>query len=63
MTCKKCGGRVFIDRLLSEKKHVELACLKCGKRWMLSKQRNPLARYLLAKERLREDAIVSAYSG
>lgn len=60
MNCKKCGGRIFVDRLLSEKMHVELACLLCGKRWMLNKEKNGLARWLYRLEKMREDAIVSA---
>jgi hypothetical protein len=58
MNCKKCRGRVFVDRLLSEKSHVELSCLLCGKRWMIPKDKNPLARFVAARERYREDAIV-----
>lgn len=60
MNCRKCGGRVFIDRLLSEKMHVELACIMCGKRWMLNKEKNSLARRLFRQEQARENAIVSA---
>ena len=51
---------MFVDRLLSEKMHVELACLGCGKRWMLNKEKNRFARWLVQKELLRENAIVSA---
>jgi hypothetical protein len=31
MTCKKCGGRVFVDRVFSQKLHVELFCIMCEK--------------------------------
>jgi len=53
MYCKKCNGRVCIDRTFSEKKHVELWCLGCGKRWMLSKDKSTLAQWLLNIEVLR----------
>lgn len=61
MNCRKCGGRVFVDRLLSEKMHVELACILCGKRWMLNKEKNRLARWISLREQMREDAIVAAH--
>jgi len=50
MNCKKCGGRVFVDRVFSQKLHIELFCLMCGKRWMLNKDRNTLGRWLEQKE-------------
>lgn len=46
MTCKKCGGRVFVDRVFSQKLHMELFCVMCGKRWMLNKNSNGLGRWL-----------------
>lgn len=50
MFCKKCSGRVFVDRVFSQKLHVELFCLMCGKRWMINKDRSPLGRWLEQKE-------------
>jgi hypothetical protein len=50
MTCRKCGGRVFVDRVFSEKKHIEVACILCGKRGMADKEKNPFAAWLLKKE-------------
>lgn len=35
MFCKKCQGKVMVDRTLSSDYHVELYCLRCGKRWSL----------------------------
>lgn len=57
MNCNKCKGRVFVDRVYSEKKHVELACVMCGKRWMLDKESNPFARWLLSQETSKANAI------
>jgi len=38
MHCRRCGGRVFIDRVFSQKLHIELYCLLCGRRWMINKE-------------------------
>ncbi|WXW92564.1 DNA binding protein [Streptomyces phage Enygma] len=51
MNHTKCGGRVFIDRVFSEKNHLELACIECGARWMLDKTKNKLAAWLIAREK------------
>jgi hypothetical protein len=50
MSCKKCGGRVFVDRVFSQKLHVELFCIMCGKRWMINKDRSALGRWLEQRE-------------
>ncbi len=57
MHCKKCKGRVFVDRIFSEKKHVELACIVCGKRWMLDKEKNRFAAWLLKQEQAHANAV------
>jgi hypothetical protein len=46
MWCGKCGGRVFVDRVFSQKLHMELFCVMCGKRWMLNKNTNGLGAWL-----------------
>ena len=46
MSCKKCNGRVLIDRVFSQKLHTELFCIMCGKRWMLNKNTNALGKWL-----------------
>jgi hypothetical protein len=50
MTCTKCNGRVFIDRVFSQKLHMELFCIMCGRRWMINKETNRLAKWLELKE-------------
>jgi hypothetical protein len=50
VTCNKCSGKVFVDRIFSEKKHLELFCIMCGKRWMLDKEKSKFAAWLLTKE-------------
>ena len=46
MTCGKCSGRVFIDRVFSQKLHIELFCIMCGKRWMTNRETNNFAKWL-----------------
>jgi hypothetical protein len=50
VVCKKCHGRIFVDRIFSERSHVELFCVICGKRWLLDKYKNALAAYLARAE-------------
>lgn len=40
MICKRCGGKVLVDRSLCEDIHVELYCIICGKRWSLRHPKN-----------------------
>lgn len=28
--CKRCGGRIFIDRVYSSTNHIEIFCILCG---------------------------------
>lgn len=51
MTCQKCQGRVFVDRVFSQKLHMELFCIMCGKRWMVNKDTNAFGRWLEQKDR------------
>lgn len=51
MKCGKCKGRVFIDRVFSQKLHVEMFCIMCGKRWMINKDTSPLGRWIERKEK------------
>lgn len=57
MNCKRCNGRVFVDRIFSERKHVELFCIICGKRWMLDKEKNGFAAWLLQVETAHANAV------
>jgi len=50
MWCQRCSGRVFIDRVFSQKLHMELFCVMCGKRWMINKETNALAKWLEKRE-------------
>ncbi len=61
MKCSKCKGRVFVDRVFSQKLHVELFCIMCGKRWMINKDTSTLGKWLeqLEKNKLKDLAIFS----
>lgn len=37
MDCKRCNGRVFLDRVFSDNKNFELYCILCGDRSFVSK--------------------------
>lgn len=72
LTCNKCvthrydkdgnvvqtiRGRVFVDRIFSERKHVELFCLRCGTRWMLDKTKNVFAAWIVRVEDAHANAV------
>jgi DNA-directed RNA polymerase subunit RPC12/RpoP len=50
MKCGRCSGRVLIDRVFSQKLHMEVYCLNCGKRWMLDKEKSKIGRWLATRE-------------
>ena len=49
LNCKKCKGRVFVDRVYSLNLRVELFCALCGKRWMIRRE-NRFASWLAKNE-------------
>jgi DNA-directed RNA polymerase subunit RPC12/RpoP len=50
MKCNSCGGRVFVDRVFSQKLHIELFCMMCGKRWMINKETSLFGKWLSDRE-------------
>jgi len=61
MKCKKCNGRVFVDRVFSQKLHIELFCIMCGKRWMVNKDTSSLGKWLEQREKLQlKDLAISS---
>lgn len=52
MYCKKCGGRIFVDRTHTVRTRLELYCTVCSKRWMIKVEGNAFAEWLMEKERL-----------
>ena len=56
MWCGKCKGRVFVDRVFSQKLHMELFCIMCGKRWMCNKETSAFGKWLESKETANQKA-------
>jgi hypothetical protein len=51
INCKKCGGRLFIDRQYSGVQHIETYCIVCGSRnFFHPPTESEEGRWLLAKE-------------
>jgi hypothetical protein len=44
-------GRVFVDQVFSGNTHVELFCVRCGKRWMIDKTKGAFGAWLDRKVR------------
>lgn len=51
MHCKRCGGRVFVDRVFSQYLHMELFCILCGRRWFINKETSRLGKWLERKDK------------
>jgi len=51
LNCKKCKGRVFVDRIYSQNLRIELFCILCGKRWMV-KRDNRFGAWLAKREEM-----------
>ena len=49
MKCKRCKGRVFVDRVYSQNLRVEFFCIMCGKRWMIRRD-NRFASWVARQE-------------
>ena len=55
MNCKKCSGRVFLDRVFSDNKNFETYCILCGDRKFVSKD-TELGKWLALMETRRSKA-------
>lgn len=49
MKCRKCNGRVFLDRVFSDNKNFETSCILCGDRVFISKD-TEIGQWLKTKE-------------
>jgi hypothetical protein len=63
LICKKCKGRVFVDRTFSADNHIETFCIICGSRkfyhnWGADDLE---AQWLLAAEKKRAAATISPF--
>ena len=53
LDCKKCNGRLFIDRQYNSYMHIETYCIRCGERVFYHPPQESLeGKWLLAKELL-----------
>ena len=50
MHCKKCGGRMFVDRMFNDNLNLELFCLACGIRKDVHKNSNAFGKWLAKQE-------------
>lgn len=55
MKCRKCRGRVFLDRVFSDNKNYETFCVICGDRRFIGKD-TELGQWLEKMERARMSA-------
>lgn len=51
MFCRKCKGRVYVDRMFVDNKKCELFCLNCGKRWFVDRYSNVFGVWATKKEK------------
>lgn len=60
MKCKRCTGRVFLDRVFSDNKSFELYCVICGDRRFVGKD-TELGKWLekMERERMLARSLVS----
>jgi hypothetical protein len=56
MKCKRCKGRVFVDRIYSQNLRIEMFCIMCGKRWMIKKETNGFAQWVAKQEAIVQHA-------
>jgi hypothetical protein len=60
LKCKKCKGRMFVDRLYSSRLHLELYCMSCGVRQFMNPPQSVIGgSWLLEKEILRAKHTIS----
>ena len=50
MWCRKCKGRILVDRAFCTETRLEIYCLTCGNRWFLKKDRNAFTKWLAKVE-------------
>lgn len=59
--CRKCSGRLFVDRQYTSSQHLETYCIRCGTRnFFHPPQQSEEGRWLLAKESLRAKLTITS---
>lgn len=51
LTCPKCSGKMFVDRVYTEESHLEVFCIMCGKRKMYDTTKDNI-KWLVRLEKL-----------
>jgi RNase P subunit RPR2 len=60
MTCKRCEGKMFVDRIHSNIDHLETYCVKCGNRKFYHPPSESVeGKWLLQKEKFRAKSIIA----
>jgi predicted nucleic acid-binding Zn-ribbon protein len=60
MTCKRCEGKMFVDRIHSNIDHLETYCVKCGSRkFYHPPSESAEGKWLLQKEKFRAKHIIA----
>ena len=57
MNCRRCNGRIFLDRVFSDNKNFETSCLMCGDRRFINKD-TEFGQWLTKREAARQSASV-----
>ena len=59
--CKKCSGRLFVDRQYTSAQHLETYCIRCGTiNFFHPPQQSGEGRWLLARESLRAKLTITS---
>lgn len=59
--CKKCKGRMFVDRQYSSIDHLEIFCILCGsRRFYRPPADSEEGRWLLIREKLRAKTTIAS---
>lgn len=59
--CKKCNGRVFVDRQYTTLDHVETYCVRCGNRnFLRPPSESEQGRWILQKEKYRAKITITS---
>jgi predicted nucleic acid-binding Zn-ribbon protein len=61
LKCKKCTGKMFLDRAFSEENHLETFCIRCGTRkfYINFDKKNGEAAWLWQMEKARMSRSIS----
>ena len=58
--CKKCSGRMFVDRQYTNSDHIETYCIRCGNRkFFHPPSQSQEGRWLLLKEKSRAKSTIA----